>query len=60
MILALAVRSTRIFTGDRERKAVTVRTSSVRAIAASKLTGLPRDIFEVNEISKEFEGSHPK
>ena len=45
--------------GDREAKAVTVSTSSVRAIAdASEITGLPRDNFEVYEISKEeFEAS---
>jgi hypothetical protein len=40
--------------GDRNAKAVTVSTSSVRAIAdASEITGLPRDMFEVHEISKE-------
>ena len=40
--------------GDREAKAVTVSTSSVRAIAgASEITGLTRDNFEVHEISKE-------
>ena len=43
--------------GDREKKPVAVSTSSVRAIAdASEITGLPRDMFEVYEISKaEFE-----
>jgi hypothetical protein len=38
---------------DREAKAVAVSTSAVRAIAdASEVTGLPRDSFEVHEISK--------
>jgi hypothetical protein len=43
--------------GDPEAKAVTVDESPVRAIAdASEITGLPRDNFEVYEISKdEFE-----
>jgi hypothetical protein len=40
--------------GDPETKAVTVNQSTVRAIAdASEITGLPRDNFEVYEISKE-------
>jgi hypothetical protein len=44
--------------GDHEKKPVTVSTSSIRAIAdASEITGLPRDNFEIHEISKEeFEG----
>ena len=43
--------------GDLEAKAVTVSYSPVRALAdASEITGLPRDHFEVREISKaEFE-----
>jgi hypothetical protein len=43
--------------GDREAKAVTVNQSPVAALAnASEITGLPRDNFEVHEISKgEFE-----
>ena len=46
--------------GDPEAKAVTVNESPVRAIAdASEITGLPRDNFEVHEISKEeFEEFH--
>jgi hypothetical protein len=40
--------------GDSEAKAVTVNESAVRAIAdASEITGLPRDNFEIHEISKE-------
>jgi hypothetical protein len=40
--------------GDAEVKAVTVNESPVRANAdASEITGLPRDNFEVYEISKE-------
>ena len=40
--------------GDPEAKAVTVNESPVRAIAdASEITGLPRDNFEIHEISKE-------
>jgi hypothetical protein len=40
--------------GDSEAKAVTVDQSSVAALAkASEITGLPRDNFEVHEISKE-------
>jgi len=44
--------------GDSEAKAVAVNQSPVAAIAAaSEITGLPRDHFEVHEISKEeFEG----
>ena len=44
--------------GDTTAKAVTVNQSAVRALAdASETTGLPRDNFEVHEISKaEFEG----
>jgi hypothetical protein len=44
--------------GDSEAKAVAVNPSPVAAIAAaSEITGLPRDHFEVHEISKtEFEG----
>jgi len=44
---------------DRQKKSVSVSTSTVRAIAdASEITGLPRDNFEVYEISKEeFEAS---
>jgi hypothetical protein len=43
--------------GDVEANAVTVSYSPVRALAdASEVTGLPRDTFEVHEISKaEFE-----
>jgi hypothetical protein len=38
---------------DREAKAVAVSYSPVRALAdASEITGLPRDTFEVHEISK--------
>lgn len=40
--------------GDAEAKAIAVKQSPVAAIAdASKTTGLPRDNFEVHEISKE-------
>jgi hypothetical protein len=40
--------------GDPEAKAVTVDQSPVAALAnASEITGLPRDNFEVYEISKE-------
>lgn len=40
--------------GDPEAKAVTVNESPVRVIAdASEITELPRDMFEVHEISKE-------
>jgi hypothetical protein len=40
--------------GDSEAKAVTVDQSPVAALAhASEITGLPRDNFEVHEISKE-------
>jgi hypothetical protein len=44
--------------GDPEAKAVTVNPSVVRVLAdASEITGLPRDNFEVWEITKEeFEG----
>jgi len=44
--------------GGREAKAVAVNQSPVAALAAaSEITGLPRDNFEVHEISKaEFEG----
>jgi hypothetical protein len=39
--------------GDLEAKAVAVSQSAVRALAdASEITGLPRDNFEVHEISK--------
>jgi hypothetical protein len=39
--------------GDREAKAVAVSYSSVGVLAdASEVTGLPRDHFEVHEISK--------
>ena len=43
--------------GDSEAKAVAVNESPVAALAAaSEITGLPRDNFEVREISKaEFE-----
>jgi len=43
--------------GDSEAKAVAVNQSPVAALAAaSEITGLPRDNFEVHEISKpEFE-----
>jgi hypothetical protein len=43
--------------GDRKAKAVAIGESPVRALAdASEITGLPRDNFEVQEISKaEFE-----
>ncbi len=46
--------------GDREAKAVAVSYSPVAALAAaSEITGLPRDNFEVHEISKaEFEALH--
>ena len=40
--------------GDPKTKAVTANESAVRAIAdASEITGLPRDNFEVYEISKQ-------
>jgi hypothetical protein len=44
--------------GDSEAKAVAVNQSPIAAIAAaSEITGLHRDNFEVHEISKvEFEG----
>jgi hypothetical protein len=43
--------------GDPEAKAVAIGESPVRVLAdASEITGLPRDNFEVHEISKaEFE-----
>ena len=46
--------------GDSEAKAVAVNQSPVAALAAaSEVTGLPRNNFEVHEISKEeFEGLH--
>ena len=46
--------------GDPEAKAVAVSDSPVRVLAdASEITSLPRDNFEVHEISKaEFEGLH--
>jgi hypothetical protein len=45
--------------GDREGKAVAVGYSPMRVLAdANEITGLPRDNFEVYEISKEeFEAS---
>jgi hypothetical protein len=45
--------------GDPEAKAVTVNQSAVHALAdASEITGLPRDNFEVHEIStEEFEST---
>jgi hypothetical protein len=48
--------------GDREAKAVAVSYSSVGVLAdASEVTGLPRDHFEVHQISKaEFEDLHSK
>jgi hypothetical protein len=40
--------------GDREGKAVAVGYSPMRVLAdASEITGLPRDNFEVHEISRE-------
>jgi hypothetical protein len=40
--------------GDPEAKAVTVNESPMRAITdASEITGLPRDNFEIHEISKD-------
>jgi hypothetical protein len=40
--------------GDQEAKAVTVNQSPVAALAnASDITGLPRDNFEIHEISKD-------
>ena len=40
--------------GDPEAKALTLNQSPVAALAsASEITGLPRDNFEVHEISKE-------
>jgi len=46
--------------GDSEAKAVAVNQSAVAALAAaSEITGLPRDNFEVHEISKaEFDALH--
>ena len=46
--------------GDRKAKAVAVSYSPVGVLAdASEITGLPRDNFEVHEISKaEFEDLH--
>jgi hypothetical protein len=46
--------------GDPDAKSVTVNQSPVAALAAaSEITGLPRDNFEVHEISKaEFEDLH--
>ena len=46
--------------GDREAKAVAVNRSPVADLAAaSEITALPRDNFEVHEISKaEFEALH--
>jgi hypothetical protein len=43
--------------GDPEAKAVAIGESPVRVLAdASEITGLPRDNFEIHEISKaEFE-----
>ena len=43
--------------GDSEAKAVAANQSAVRALAtANEITGLPRDNFEVHEITKaEFE-----
>jgi hypothetical protein len=48
--------------GDPEAKAVTVNQSPVAALAkASEITGLPRDNFEVYEISNaEFKASRSK
>jgi hypothetical protein len=48
--------------GDSGAKAVAVNQSPVAALAAaSEITGLPRDNFEVHEISKEeFERRHPR
>jgi len=45
--------------GDPRAKAVTINQSPVAVLAAaSEITGLPRDSFEVHEISKaEFESS---
>ena len=47
--------------GDREAKAVAVSYSPMAVLAdASEITGLPRDNFEIHEISKEeFEARHP-
>ena len=47
-----------LWKGDSEAKAVAVNQSPVAVLAAaSEITGLPRDNFEVHEISKaEFEG----
>jgi hypothetical protein len=40
--------------GDPEAKAVTVNQSAARVLAdASEITGLPRDNFEVHEITRE-------
>lgn len=48
--------------GDPEAKAVRVNESQMAGIAdASEITGLPRDMFEVHEISKgEFGELHSK
>jgi hypothetical protein len=45
--------------GDATAKVVTVGESAVRVLAdASEITGLPRDNFEIHEITREeFEGS---
>jgi hypothetical protein len=47
--------------GDPAAKAVTVNESAVRVLAdASEITGLPRDNFDVHEITKgEFEEFRP-
>ncbi len=45
--------------GDPEAKAVTVNESPMSGIAdASEITGVPRDMFEVHEISKEEFKAH--
>ena len=45
--------------GDASGKAVAVGDSAVRVLAdASEITGLPRDNFEVREISKEEFGEY--
>ena len=46
--------------GDSEAKAIAVNQSPVAVLAAaSDITGLPRNNFQVHEISKaEFEGLH--
>jgi hypothetical protein len=48
--------------GDTDSKAIAVNKSPVRALAdASQFTGLPRDCFEIYEISKEeFEELRPR